>query len=50
MTMELTLTKRRRLLQGIYTRRKYLSKKLGVKDGGGGGGASAQRGRIVRTL
>ena len=37
MTMKLTLTKRRRLLQGIYTRRKYPCKKLGVKDGGGGG-------------
>ena len=33
--MELTLTKRRDLVQGVYTREKYICEKLGIKEGGG---------------
>ena len=34
-TMKLTLTRRKHLLQAVYVRKKYMSKTLGIKEGGG---------------
>ena len=35
LNLKLMPRSRRHLLRGVYTRKKYLCKKLGVKEGGG---------------